>query len=83
MTATVRKTNKGWIVTNDGFSESYRAYVQGNLTFKVYIPLSVASCTSQPDYLIDLATQVVRTRHNDYRTDGEKACRVLASGRIE
>ena len=83
MSATIRKTNKGWIITNDGYSESYRAYVQGNLTFKVYVPLSVASCTSQPDYLIDLATQVVHNRHNEYRTKSEQSCRVLESGRIK
>lgn len=83
MTISIRKTNRGWIVTNDGYSEACRAYIQGSRTFKIYIPLTVASCTSQPDYLIDLATQVICNRHNECRTDGERACKVLALGRVE
>jgi hypothetical protein len=81
MTTTVRKTAKGFIVAADGYSEAYRAYVQGNTTFKVFIPATVAP--SEQESLIDFARQVVNSRDYDYRTDAERACRVMSVGKIQ
>ena len=56
MTLTVRKTAKGAIVEQDGFSDGYKAYVQGARQFKIFVPDALiakeGSAENAADYIL-------------------------------
>lgn len=53
MTLTVRKTTKGAIVEQDGFSESYRAYMQGARQYKIFVPDALIAKEGSPERAAD------------------------------
>ena len=77
MTTTTRKTGRGNIVTVDGFSDYYGAYVQGNRTYTVWVPDGI---TATPELL---ASEAATSHGAGFRTDAERACRVMAVGTVK
>jgi hypothetical protein len=80
MTVQIRKTPKGYIVENDGFSTAFNAYIADTLTYRVFIPDSALLPDPSDDCLTVLAATVAKGLR-DYPI--ERACRVLAKGRVQ